>query len=62
MHLGSLYKRVSGFTFPAGKSEMSLTKISLAGNNLPSPTPWKVWSKQVQESLFTVDVSEKNVC
>jgi len=27
---------------------MSLTKLSLAGNNLPSPR--KVWSKQIQES------------
>jgi len=30
---------------------MSLTKLSLAGNNLPIPSPRKDWSKQIQESL-----------
>jgi len=29
---------------------MSLTKLSLAGNNFPNPSPWKVWSKKIQES------------
>jgi len=32
-------------------ARMSLTKLSLAGNNLPSTSPRKVWSKQIQESL-----------
>jgi len=31
---------------------MSLTKLSLAGNNLPNSRPRKVWSKQIQESRF----------
>ena len=29
---------------------MSHTKLSLAGNNLLNPSPWKVWSKKIQES------------
>jgi len=29
---------------------MSLTKLSLAGNNVPNPSPRKVWSKIIQES------------
>ena len=29
---------------------MSLTKLSLAGNNLSRHSPRKVWSKQIQES------------
>jgi len=29
---------------------MSLTKLSLAGNNVPNPSPLKVWSKIIQES------------
>ena len=29
---------------------MSLTKLSLAGKNLPNPSTRKVWSKQIQES------------
>jgi len=36
---------------------MSLTKLSLAGTNVPNPSPWKVWSKIIQEScsiFFTV--------
>jgi len=40
-------KSFSGFPSPAG---MSVTKLSLAGNNLPNPSPRKVWSKQIQES------------
>jgi len=40
-------KRFAVFPSPA---RMSLTKLSLAGNNLPNPSPWKVWSKQIQES------------
>jgi len=39
-------KRFSGFPSPAG---MSLTKLSLAGNNLRSPSPRRVWSEQIQE-------------
>jgi len=30
--------------FPSSAG-MSLTKLSLAGNNVPNPSPWKVWSK-----------------
>jgi len=30
------------FPSPAG---MSLTKLSLAGNNVPNPSPWKVWAQ-----------------
>jgi len=46
-------KGLAVFPSPAG---MLLTKLSLAGNNLPSPSPRKVWSKQIQESriFFTV--------
>jgi len=40
-------KGLAMFPSPAG---MSLTKLSLAGNNLPSPSPGKVWSEQIQES------------
>jgi len=29
---------------------MSLTKLSLAGNNLANRSPRKVWSKEIQES------------
>jgi len=29
---------------------MFLTKLSLAGHNVPNPSPWKVWSKIIQES------------
>ena len=29
---------------------MSLTKLSLAGNNVPNPSPREVWSKIIQES------------
>jgi len=29
---------------------MSLTKLSLAGKNVPNPSPLKVWSKTIQES------------
>jgi len=29
---------------------MSITKLSLAGNDLPNHSPKKVWSKQIQES------------
>jgi len=43
----TLKKGLAVFTSPA---EMSLTKLFLAGNNLPSPSPRKVWSKQIQES------------
>jgi len=31
-------------------ARMSLTKLSQAMNNLPGPSPRKVWSKQIQES------------
>jgi len=31
-------------------SGMSLTKLSLANNDLPSPSPRNFWSKQIQES------------
>jgi len=37
-------KGVAVFPSPAG---MSLTKLSLAGNNLPSPSPRKVWSEHI---------------
>jgi len=40
-------KRLAIFPSPAG---MSLTKLSLAGNDLPIPSSWKVWSKEIQES------------
>ena len=40
-------KGLAIFLSPSG---MSITKLSLAGNNLPNPSPWKVWSKQIQES------------
>ena len=40
-------QRFSDFPSPAG---MSLTKLSLAGNNLPGLSPRKVWSKKIQES------------
>jgi len=40
-------KGLTVFPSPAG---MSLTKLSLAGNNLPSSSPRKVWSKRTQES------------
>jgi len=36
---------------------MSLTKLSLAGNDIPNPSPRKVWLKIIQESrkfFFTV--------
>ena len=35
------------FLSPAG---LSLTKLSLAGNNVLIPCPRKVWSKKIQES------------
>ena len=36
--------------FPS-QARMSLGKLSLPGNNLPSLSSQKVWSKQIQESL-----------
>jgi len=43
-------KGLAVFLSPAG---MSLTKLSLAVNNLHSPSPRKVWSKQIQD-FFSV--------
>jgi len=43
--------------FPS-QARMSLTKLPLAGNILPTPSPRKVWSKQIQESckfVYNVD-------
>jgi len=40
-------KGLAVFFSPAG---ISLTKLSLAGNNLPNPSPWKIWSWKIQES------------
>jgi len=40
-------KGLALFPSPAG---MSLTKLSLAGNNLPISSPRKVWSKRIQDS------------
>jgi len=46
-------KRVASFPSPVG---MSLTKLSLAGNNVYSFSPGKVWLEKSQESrnFFTV--------
>ena len=55
----SCKKGLAVFPSPAG---MSLTKLSPAGNNLPSPSPWKVSSKKIQEShkkKFTVYTVKK---
>jgi len=45
---------------------MSLTELSLAGYNLPSPSPRKVWPKQIQESrkknLQCVEISFAVTC
>jgi len=38
-------KGLAIFPSPAG---MSLTILSLVGNNLPSPSPGKVWSKKTR--------------
>ena len=48
-------KGLALFPSPAG---MSLTKLFLAGNNLPSPStsPKKVWSKQIQESQTKIQI------
>jgi len=51
-------KALAVFQSPA---RMSLTKLSMAGNNLPSPNARKVWSKQVQESrkfFYSVEAGE----
>jgi len=45
LHVSHCKKRFMVFPSPAG---MSLAKLSLIGNNLPSPR--KVWSKKIQES------------
>jgi len=37
-------KSLAIFPSPAG---MSLTKLSLAGNILPNPSPWKVKPKEI---------------
>jgi len=42
-----LKKGLAVFPSPA---RILLTKLSLAVNNLPCPSPRKVWSKQIQES------------
>ena len=41
--------------FPA-LAGMTFSKLSLAGNNLPSLSPRKVWSKQIQESRYFFSV------
>jgi len=40
-------KGFNGFPSP---SQDIISKLSLAGNNLPGPSPRKVWSKKIQES------------
>jgi len=42
-YMHTVKKRFHDFPSPAG---ISLTKLSLAGNNVPNPSPWKVWSKK----------------
>jgi len=49
LHIHTVHckQKFGGFPSPAG---MSLTKLSLAGNNKLIPRPRKVWSKHIQES------------
>jgi len=44
-----LYTVKKGLALFPSSAGMSLTKLSLAGINLPNPSPRKVWSKQIQE-------------
>jgi len=55
-------KGLAVFRSPA---RMALNKLSLAGNNLPSPSPRKFWSKQIQESynfVFSVYDFDRQFC